>query len=109
MESDTIQPKRLANTISGSPKGTLILLVFNYFVMYISAVFKSTKKADILYFCKVYYEIKAVLQWQVILTVVRRLNALLQVMLSCVNTLNILCSNFSTWNQNIPVLKKVRH
>ena len=75
------KPKLLNNTIIASPKGIILVLLFNYYFMYISACSKSTKKADILYFCKVYYEIKAVLQWQVMLTVVKHLNALLQVML----------------------------
>ena len=47
--------------------------------MYILAAIKPAKKADIGFFCKVYYEEKDMLEWQVMFTVVKNLNTLQQV------------------------------
>ena len=50
--------------------------------MCILAAVRPPIKADISFFCKVYYEEKDMLEWQVMFTVVKNLDALQQVITS---------------------------
>ena len=53
--------------------------------MCILAATKLSEKTVILYYCKVYYEENAILEykWQIMFTVVKHLNALQQVIIYC--------------------------
>ena len=58
------------------------LLILNSYNVCILAEAKPAKRADISFFCKVYYEEKAMLEWEVMFTVVKNLDALHQVIKS---------------------------
>ena len=52
--------------------------------MCILAAVRPAKKADISFFYKDYYEEKATLEWQIMFTVVKNLDALQQVISYCI-------------------------
>ena len=93
-ESDEVHLKPL-KTIGPSPKGTLTLLSFiSYYTFHL--LLNQLKRPT--FFMSVKFTMKKKLNFIGMLTVVRHLNALLQVMSLYISTLNILCNYFSTWN-----------
>ena len=83
LESDEVRHKPKTDSDSASQNGTkttfLILKSWNICIL---AAVRPDKKANISFFCKVYYEEKDMLEWEVMFTVVKNLNALHQVIIS---------------------------
>ena len=82
MESDEVRQKPIPKTeitINASQKcmKTIFLILKSQNVCILATV-KPAEKAGI---CKVYYEEKALLEWQVMFTVVKNLDALQQVII----------------------------
>ena len=82
-ESDEVKHKSLPKTDSASQNSMKkTFLILNSYNVCILPTAKPAKRADISFFCKVYYEEKAMLEWEVMFTVVKNLNALQRVITS---------------------------
>ena len=86
----------------------LFHLILTSFFILVTA--KQIEKADILYYCKVYYEEKATFEneWEIMFTVVKHLNALQQVRILHMLICCVYLYYFSISNDVILMLRKVR-
>ena len=82
MKDDEVRHKSLqksdANVSTSQNSKKMFLYIILTSFCYV-CILVASKQTDILYYCKMYYEEKAVLEWKIMFTVVKHLDALQQV------------------------------